>query len=440
MYSGPTYDMDTNMTKGDRTTCETFKDLPGVFPANSAVGNSVTKCTNNGEVILPYGSPEYVALGFAVFGMLLVIEMFGSPFMRNCEVAVALLFGFFVAAVASYEDSSGESLRYVTDDRIKAAPGITFLWVNTFPLSVYGPAVFPMLLGFVITLVETVGDITAAAEASRIETMGDRFEGRVQGGLLSDGFCSILSVLMTSAPNTTFSQNSGVIALTRCANKRAGYMCCVFLVLFGILAKISAIIASIPDCVLGGMTTFLFVNVLVSGLRVVGPALHNRRDRFIVAASLALGVGVAIVPHWATNALIAPGGSEADEMAKDGIRIVLSTPYCIGTLVALLLNAVIPEDKEEEGESETDDIPVVEPDQKPDQSTTSATAQYLPQPPVMGGPPAGALGQMPGLMAPPADPNMGQYPPMMPVQPGMMMPAQQMYPSVPAPGMQFGQA
>eukprot|EP00961_Rhodomonas_salina_P294580 3934705-Rhodomonas_salina.1 len=207
---------------GDVTVCERFPTMPGVFPAQDDVDTSVVKCTNNGEVILPFGSPEYVGLGFAVFGTLLLIEIFSSPFLRNCEVALALLFGFFIAGVSHYTPpDSDQKFWFVTNDKIAEAPGITFLWVYTFPLSVYGPAFIPLLICYIITTVETIGDITASAEASRVEVSGPEFDGRIQGGLTADGFCSLSACLMTSPPNTTFSQNSGVIALTRCANKRA---------------------------------------------------------------------------------------------------------------------------------------------------------------------------------------------------------------------------
>jgi len=257
------------MTIGDVTTCERFNSLPGVFPAQGDVSMSYTKCTNNGQVVLPFGAAEYVGLGFIVFLFLILTEIFGSPFIRNCQVAIALLIGFAISAAVQYTPPDAPdgtpALRYVTGDKINKAPGITFLWVKTFPLSVYGPAVLPTLLAFIITTVESVGDITASAEASRVEQDG-QLDSRIQGGLLADGFCSIIASLFTVLPNTTFSQNNGVISLTRCANKRAGYMCCLFLVLFGIIAKIAAIIASIPECVLGGMVSFLFTNIIVSGI------------------------------------------------------------------------------------------------------------------------------------------------------------------------------
>jgi uric acid-xanthine permease len=82
--------------------------------------------------------------------------------------------------------------------------------------------ILPSLIAYVVTTVETIGDITATEEGSREETEGERHDRHVQGGLTVDGLWSILSCLMTSMPNTTFSQNSGIIVLTRCASRAAG--------------------------------------------------------------------------------------------------------------------------------------------------------------------------------------------------------------------------
>ena len=276
-----------------------------------------------------------------------IAEISCSPCVRRCQVAIALLLGFACAGIARYNvPGSDATQRYVNSGKIDAAPGITFLWVHTFPISIYVPAILPTFIAFIITTVESIGDITASAEASRVVDDG-QLDSRIQGGILTDGIASFVGALMTVLPNTTFSQNNGVISLTRCANKRAGYCACGFLFLFGIIAKIAAIIASIPDCVLGGMTTFLFVNIVVSGAKILGPELNVRRSRFIVAASLAIALGVALVPAWAGNDLVRSASDKANTMLGDTIVIVLTTPYCIGTLLAMFLHAVIPFDQEE---------------------------------------------------------------------------------------------
>jgi xanthine/uracil permease len=95
---------------------------------------------------------------------------------------------------------------------------------------------------------------------------------------------------------SVFAQNTGVLALTRCANRKAGYAACFWLLIIGILSKFAAALVSIPASVLGGMTTFLFASVTTSGLRIVSTIPFTRRNRFILAAALAPGLGATLVP------------------------------------------------------------------------------------------------------------------------------------------------
>lgn len=155
-------------------------------------------------------------------------------------------------------------------------------------------------------------------------------------------------------PNTTFSQNNGVIALTKCASRRAGYACGCWLIFLGVFSKIAGVITSIPDCVIGGMTIFLFANVLASGIALSGQLdLHSRRVKFIMALSLAIGVGVTVWPFafqdqrgspYTANFWRCDDCSQVKKGVRNGISIFLSTGYCIGTVVAMLLNAILPED------------------------------------------------------------------------------------------------
>ena len=254
--------------------------------------------------------------------------------MKNCNVVLALLFGYFVAGVSRY-DNDGESLKYVTSTNIATADAITFLWTETFPLGFYAPAVVPMLVAYLVTTVETVGDISAVFVASELDTGSKDYSESIQGGLTADAINSVLSTFFTSMPNTTFSQNNGVIALTKCASRRAGFACGVWLILMGVFGKIAGLITSIPDCVLGGMTIFLFSNVLVSGITLANECnLQSRRTKFIFAFSLALGVGVTVWPYafqdMRASSYTAPFWKCADcsdgmKGLRNGISIFLST-------------------------------------------------------------------------------------------------------------------
>ncbi|KAL0573529.1 hypothetical protein V5O48_008434 [Marasmius crinis-equi] len=286
---------------------------------------------------LPWGSPEFIGLGFLSFVSIILTEVFGSPFLKNISIIVGLAVGCIVAGAAGYIDGSS----------IKSAPVITFLWVHTFKIRVYPQAILPMLAVYVSLAMEAIGDITASAEVSRQAVDGPEFDSRIQGGVLSDGVGGFFSALFTVTPLSIFAQNNGVIAITRCANRNAGRWCCVFLILFGVLGKISGVFLSIPNPVLGGVTTFLFGSVAISGIRVLSYNKFDRRDRFILAAALAFGLGDLLVPDIFLH--LFDGVDSPSKGLKgfmDSITIILSTPFLISGLVAAILNLVFPRESE----------------------------------------------------------------------------------------------
>lgn len=138
-----------------------------------------------------------------------------------------------IASVTNYE-----GLGYVNTSAITEARAITFLWVETFPIGFYGPAVIPLLIGDLVLAVESIGDITAVYDVSGLSTNSRTYSESVQGGLSNDCLSSILAGLFTTMPVTTFAQNNGVIAMTKCASRRAGYACGIWLIGMGIFGKV----------------------------------------------------------------------------------------------------------------------------------------------------------------------------------------------------------
>ncbi|KAG8698460.1 hypothetical protein FRC08_005908 [Ceratobasidium sp. 394] len=151
---------------------------------------------------LPWGSPEFIGLGFLSFITIVLVELFGSPFLKNASIIAGLLVGCIVAGAAGYMDSS----------QIDSSPAITFLWVHTFKIRVYPPAILPMLAVYVSLAMEAIGDITASAEVSRVEVDGEMFDSRIQGGVLADGLGGFISALFTVTPLSIFAQNNGVVS------------------------------------------------------------------------------------------------------------------------------------------------------------------------------------------------------------------------------------
>ncbi|KAG0291121.1 hypothetical protein BGZ98_003138 [Dissophora globulifera] len=280
----------------------------------------------------PWGDAQWIGLGFLVFFTIMVVEFFGSPFMKNAQVVIGLIVGMIVAA----------ALGYTTSDSINAAPTVTFLWIKTYKLSIYPPAIIPLLITYVLAMVESIGDITASCEVSQLSVEGCEFESRLQGGIFADGVAGLLAPLMMNSPMSCYAQNNGIISLTRCANTMAGFMCCIFLILMGVFSKFGALFLTLPDSVLGGMTTFLFASVVVSGIRILSFLPWTRRERFIVAASLSLGLGTSLVPGVLTHIITYTGSSEFLSSVITSVNIVLDTGFALGAIISCILNGLLP--------------------------------------------------------------------------------------------------
>ncbi|CAI6337136.1 unnamed protein product [Periconia digitata] len=300
-------------------------------------------CPNiNAPRPLPWGSAEFIGLGFSVFITIIICERFGAPIMKSTAVVIGLLVGCIIAGATGYFDRTS----------IDSSPAASFIWVHTFKLSVYGPIVLPLLAVYMVLAMEAIGDITATCDVSRLEVDGELFDSRIQGGVLADGLNGILAALCTITPMSTFAQNNGVIALTRCANRKAGYACCFWLIIMGIFAKFAAALVAIPGAVLGGMTTFLFSAVTVSGIRIISTTPFTRRNRFILTAGFTLGFGATMVPDWFSYVFTYDGPNRALLGFFNAIELIMETGFALVALVTVILNLVLPEEIEDEETTE----------------------------------------------------------------------------------------
>ncbi|KAJ5765343.1 hypothetical protein N7520_004902 [Penicillium odoratum] len=311
---------------------------------------------------LLWGSPQFIGLGFLAFVTIILCERFGPPILKSCAVIVGLLVGSIVAAACNYFESSG----------ITEAPVISFPWVHTFPLKVYPPLILPLLALYVVIMMESIGDITATCDVSRLQVEGETFDSRIQGGVLGNGITCVLAGLMTISPMSVFAQNNGVIALTKCANRNAGYCCCFFLIVMGLFAKFAAALVSIPDAVLGGMTTFLFSSVAISGVRIISTIDFNRRNRFVLTASFALGMGITLVPSWWSYFFSYSGDNHALEGLLNAVDLVMTNGFAVTALVGVILNLLLP--------AEPDETPVLESEDDVVEQTVPTTSGKLETP------------------------------------------------------------
>lgn len=246
-------------------------------------------------------------------------------------------------------------------------------------------------------------------EASRLVTLGPTYARRIQGALFNDAISGLFSALATSLPLTTFAQNNGVISLTNVASRQAGWWCAGFLFLLGILGKFGAWVTSIPSCVLGGMTTFLFANIISSGIKIITTQGNlDRRTRFIMGAALAGGIGVQLYPQFFTDLIGNDGktglglwpsnspdlSSQAIIGIREAIELILTTSFCLGAIIAFILNLIMPYDKidpnqtkfeEELAQMKADALlgPVTDPSVAPKEAVAEGLESRPPTQPVM---------------------------------------------------------
>ncbi|EPY52969.1 membrane transporter [Schizosaccharomyces cryophilus OY26] len=290
--------------------------------------------SNSAPHPLYWGSAQFIGLGFSVFATIIIIERFGPPLVKTTSVVIGLVVGMIISAATHYWDRS----------IIDAAPVITFNWVHTFRLRLYGPAVLPILAMYIVNMMEAIGDITATSDVSMLDVDGPDFDSRIQGGILCDGTSSLIAALMTITPLTTFAQNNGVISLTKCANRRAGFFCAFILFCMGLFGKFAAVFVAIPSSVLGGMTTFLFSSVTTSGIAIIAQIPFNRRNRFILTASLTLGMGSILVPNWFSYFFTYSGNNKGLTGFLDAITLVMENGFAIGAFISIFLNLILPEE------------------------------------------------------------------------------------------------
>lgn len=284
---------------------------------------------------LVWGHPKLIGLGFSVFVTIVIVESIGAPLMRSASVIIGLATGCIISGAAGYWST----------DQLQQAPAGTFLWVHTFKLSVDGALVLPLIIMFACQAVSCIPDILATAELSEVDIEGTEFNSRIQGGILCDGLGSLFSALGTGPPMVSQAGNNGVILLTGCASRRAGWAASGFLVLMGIIAKFGAIFASIPPSVLGGMQVFLYSTIAVAGIRVLALIPWTRRDRFILTVALGIGFMDICQPDWFQQILDYNGPDTNLVGFEQGLNLAVETPFVIAAIVGVFLNLVLPSDK-----------------------------------------------------------------------------------------------
>ena len=267
-----------------------------------------------------YASGTHIFLGALVLCTIIILNRSQNRFVRMSAIVVGLALGYAVAAFLGKVNFAklGDMTWFAVPHPFKFG-FFKFSWT----------AFIPIALLYLITTVESIGDLTATSMVSKQPIKGEKYFKTISGGVLGDGVNSALAALFNSFPNTTFSQNNGVIQLTGVASRYVGYFIALFLVIIGIFPVIAGIFSIIPNSVLGGATIIMFGTVAAAGIKIIASSVINRRGMLIMAISLGTGMGVVFVPQILSH-------------FPDIIQKIFGSAITTGGLTAIFLNIILP--------------------------------------------------------------------------------------------------
>jgi xanthine permease XanP len=198
-----------------------------------------------------------------------------------------------------------------------------------FGLGFRATALIPFSFLYVITAIESIGDLTATSSLTDQPLTGPLYLQRLRGGVLADGISSALAALFNSFPSTTFAQNNGIIQLTGVGSSYIGTFVGAMLIILGLFPAVGGLVQAMPQSILGGATIIMFGTVAAAGIRILSSIDLDRRASTIIAVSIGLGLGVTFVPEIMNG---------MPPIIKD----TFSSGIATGGICALILNAVMP--------------------------------------------------------------------------------------------------
>ena len=285
-----------------------------------------------------FGSMENLGLGLFVLIVILCFKHGTKGFFSSSSILFGIIAGYIAAFIMGMVlPTTGVTAKGVTFTKSwvlnwdKVANAGWFAVPEFMPVDIIFDmrAIIPVCIMFIVTAVETVGDISGVMEGGLEREATDK---ELAGGVICDGLGSSFAALFGVLPNTSFSQNVGLVAMTKVVNRFALATGAVFLILCGLIPKLGALVSIMPQSVLGGAAVMMFSSIVVSGIQLITKEKLTPRNLTIVAVALGVGYGMGANPGILAHA------PAAVKLIFGGSGIVPAA------LVAIILNIVLPQD------------------------------------------------------------------------------------------------
>ena len=297
--------------------------------ANSFGGGSSAK---------DFGSAENLLLALFVLIVILMVKHWTKGLTSNSAILIGIIAGYAAAVIMGLllpnSGITADGAEYTKAWVLNWNKVAEASWISIPEFLPVKPvfdvrAIAPIIIMFIVTAVETVGDISGVIEGGMDREATDK---ELSGGVICDGIGSSFAALFGILPNTSFSQNVGLVTMTKIVNRTALASGAVFLILCGLIPKLGAIISIMPQAVLGGAAVMMFSSIVVSGIQLITKEHMTPRNLTIVSVALGVGYGMG------ANTAILAQTPQAVQLIFGGSGIVPAA------LVAILLNLLLPKD------------------------------------------------------------------------------------------------
>lgn len=263
-----------------------------------------------------YGSLMNLGLALLVFAVTLILNLFLKGFLAHASILMGVVAGYVLATATGRVDYGA----------VGEAGWFAFPLPLTHGLSFELMPIVLIAVIYVISTMETLGDIAGVIAAADRDPTNEE----LRGGLVADGVMSAVAALFSTFPNTSYSQNVGLVNFTGVVSRHVTAICGLFLIVLGLIPKVGALFATIPPPVIGGAGLIMFAMIFSSGLSIIRRGVPwNHRNMVILAVAVGVGLGCELRP----DALV---------HLPEQLRTMLRYGLISGGLTAMVLNLVVP--------------------------------------------------------------------------------------------------
>lgn len=281
---------------------------------------------------LVYGSWQNWAVAIFTLIVVMLLSNHGKGICKLASILLGMAAGYAVAAVMGMVD-----LSEISNAKWFSLPRFLHFGITFEP-----SACIALGLLFAINSIQAIGDLTATTIGGLNREPTDR---ELQGGIIAYGATNILTALFGGLPTATYSQNVGIVTTNKVVNRTVFALAGGFLLLAGVVPKFSAILTTIPQCVLGGATVTVFSTIAMTGMKLIASEGISPRNTTIVGLSAALGVGIS-------------QASTALSQFPEAVTVIFGkSPVVIATLLAIVLNLILPKENDKLTNAEPVDKP-----------------------------------------------------------------------------------